>query len=558
MAEVERVTETATGAEGALWWQSGVVYQIYPRSYQDSNGDGIGDLRGVIQRLDYLADTLGIDALWLSPFYPSPMADFGYDVSDYCDVHPMFGDLATFDELVREAHARGLKVIVDFVPNHCSVEHPWFMESRSSRDNPKRDWFYWKDAREDGSPPNNWLAAFGGPAWEWDETTQQYYLHMFLPEQPDLNWRNPEVKEAMLDAIRFWLARGVDGLRIDALHYLMKDPEYRDNPPYSGPRLAHKALGEWDSFNHIHTSDHPDIHPILREMREVFDAFETGPEDARVAIGEVHVFNWERWSAYYGPKGTLDELHLPFNFALLKAEWGAKGVREVVQGLEAAIDPNAWPNYVLGNHDEPRIATKVGPEAARLAMMLLLTLRGTPTIYQGDELGMVDVPVPPEKVQDPWGLRVEGLGLGRDPQRVPMLWDSSPNAGFTTADADPWLPIAENYADLNVEAQLADDGSMLTLTRKLLKLRKATNALTLGSYRAVDPGPDDCFVYFREGAGEQYLIALSFSDQERTIPLPNLGRGTILISTHLDRDGEVDTGALDLRPHEGVVMRIEG
>jgi len=541
--------------EQALWWQSGVFYQIYPRSFQDSDGDGIGDLRGVIQRLDYLSGTLGVDALWLSPFYPSPMDDFGYDVSDYTDVHPMFGDLATFDEFVREAHARDMRVIIDYVPNHCSQEHPWFVEARASRDNPRRDWFYWRDAKPDGSLPNNWLAAFGGSAWQWDEVTQQYFLHTFLPEQPDLNWRNLEVKRAMFDVVRFWLDRDVDGLRIDALHFLMKDPGMRDEPLADGVSRTHKPMGEYEQLNHIHSVDHPDLHPVLQELRMLMDEYSTTPETERVAIGEVHIFDWPRWSAYYG--ANLDELHLPFNFTLVKAPWQATAVREAVEGLESALQPGAWPNYVLGNHDEPRIASRMGPEATRVAMMLLLTLRGTPTLYYGDELGMADVPVPPELVQDPWGKRVEGLGLGRDPERTPMLWDASPNAGFTTPDANPWLPIAPDAATLNVAAQSSDPTSMLTLTKQLLELRRTTLALALGTYCSVDPAPEECFVFLREGGDERYLVALSFSDDERTITLPNLGHTTILVSTHLDRDGEEDTGALRLRPHEGLVLRVE-
>jgi alpha-glucosidase len=538
------------------WWQSGVVYQIYPRSFNDTNGDGTGDLAGIIDKLDYLSDTLGVDAIWLSPFYPSPNADFGYDISDYCAVDPLFGDLDTFDRLLAEAHARDLRVIIDYVFNHTSVEHPWFQESRSSRDNPKRDWYYWADPKPDGSPPNNWLAAFGGSAWEWDAATGQYFMHMFLPEQPDLNWRNPEVKEAMFDVLRFWLERGVDGIRIDAVHFLMKDPQLRDNPPNAlGASARHKAMGEFDNQLHVHNNAHPDTHPILREMRALLDTYSA--ERPRVAIGELHVFDWDVWTRYYGE--TLDELHLPFNFGLLKAAWGAAGVREVVDGLERALDampPGAWPNYVLGNHDESRIASRLDPRAARLAMMLLLTLRGTPTLYYGDELGMEDVPVPPERVRDPWGKRVTGLDLGRDPERVPMLWDAGPNAGFCPPGVEPWLPIDPAFAIRNVQAQFADPRSMLSLTRALLRLRRNSPALSLGSYTSLDRVPAECFAYLRQAGAERYLVALNFAADEQTLHLPDLGEGRIVVATRMDREGPVTLRELRLRAHEGCVIAL--
>jgi glycosidase len=399
-----------------LWWQRGIIYQIYPRSFQDVNGDGTGDLAGIIRRLDYLSDTLGVDAIWLSPFYPSPMADFGYDVSNYVDVHPVFGDLPIFDRLVDEAHRRGLAVIIDFVPNHSSDQHPWFLESRSSRDNPRRDWYVWADAEPDGSPPNNWLSVFGGGAWEWDEATGQYYLHSFLKEQPDLNWRNPEVKQAMLDVLRFWLDRGVDGFRIDVAHLIMKDPELRDNPPNPNPPAPGAPFREYDTQLHLYDKGHADVHAAFRDIRKLLDEYSV--ERPRMAVGEIHEFDWPVWAGYYGEK--LDELHLPFNFALIFGAWTAASVRAIVDGLEAALPAGAWPDYVLGNHDVHRIATRVGPQQARLAMMLLLTLRGTPTLYYGDEIGMQDVEVPPDMVQDPFEKNVPGLGLGRDPERTPM------------------------------------------------------------------------------------------------------------------------------------------
>src|SRR5437763_9059584 len=342
----------------SAWWQRGVVYQIYPRSFQDTNGDGVGDLPGVLQRLDYVTDTLGVDAVWLSPFFPSPMADFGYDVADYCAVDPLFGSLADFDRLLAEAHARGLKVIVDYVPNHTSDQHPWFQASRSARDNPYRDWYIWRD----GSPPNNWLANFGGSAWEYDPRTGQSYLHSFLKEQPDLNWRNPDVKAAMLDALRCWLDRGVDGFRIDVAHFIMKDPALRDLPPNPNPAPGFtSATGEYDPLLHIYDLAHEDVHGVFREIRQLLDSYSAN--QPRFAVGEIHVFDWKKWASYYGEK--LDELHMPFNFALIGAPWKPAVAREVIDAVDAAVPEEGWPNYVLGNHDEHRVVSRIGAAQAR-------------------------------------------------------------------------------------------------------------------------------------------------------------------------------------------------
>jgi len=537
-----------------LWWQSGVIYQIYPRSFMDANGDGVGDLAGVIQKLDYLSDALGVDAIWLSPFYPSPMADFGYDVSDYCDVDPLFGDLATFDRLVEAAHARDLRVIVDMVPNHTSDQHPWFVESRSSRDNPKRDWYVWRDPKADGSPPNNWLSVFGGPAWTLDERTGQYYLHSFLKEQPDLNWRNPQVKEAMFDAYRFWLDRGVDGFRIDVAHFIMKDPALRDNPP--NPQAeeyasAFKDLGEYGRWLHIHDQGHPDVHKVYQELRRILDGY--SEKNPRMMVGEIHEFDLEKWAAYYGP--NLDEFHLPFNFALIGVPWDAAEVRRRVDAIEAVVPPGAWPNYVLGNHDEHRLASRFGAAQARTAAMLLLTLRGALTLYYGDEIGMTDVEIAPDLVQDPWGKQVAGLGLGRDPERTPMQWDDGPNAGFASAEVErTWLPVSPDYREVNVARELADPSSILSLYRRLLALHSQSVALQLGGYRSLDGGPDDCFIYVREHEDERLLIALNFSGEERALDVDAYAGGELVLSTHLDREGALETPALHLRPHEGVII----
>ncbi|MCQ3931189.1 MAG: alpha-amylase [Chloroflexi bacterium] len=535
----------------ALWWQRGVIYQIYPRSFKDNNNDGIGDLQGVISKLDYLAE-LGIEAIWLSPIYPSPMADFGYDVSDYCDINPMFGTLGDFDTLVKDAHQRGLSVVIDFVPNHSSDQHPWFIESRSSRKNPKRNWYFWADPLEDGSPPNNWLSVFGGSAWEWDETTQQYYLHSFLKEQPDLNWRNPEVKQAMLNAVRFWLERDVDGFRIDVAHFIMKDPHLSDNPPNEDMKTDFKPLGDYDSQLHIHDKGHPDIHGVMREFRALLDSYST--RRPRFSVGEIHIFDWAEWAKYYGEK--LDELHMPFNFGFIGTAWNPQIFQKVIEGVEAAVPQGAWPNYVLGNHDEHRIASRVGADAARSAMMLLLTLRGTPTLYYGDEIGMHDVDILPELEQDPWGKNVKGIGLGRDPERTPMQWDASANAGFSAAGVQTWLRIADDYAEVNVANQLKDTRSMLALTRRLLTLRRATPALHVGSYRTVQQSNEHCLAYIREYESERWLVALNFSDAAQTLNLPLNQSGQIVLSTGLDREESVNLGSLHLRANEGCLIKL--
>lgn len=535
-----------------LWWQTGAIYQIYPRSFKDTTGNGIGDLRGVIEKLDYLSDTLGVDTIWLSPFYPSPMADFGYDVADYTSVDPLFGDLATFDELLARAHRRELHVIIDFVPNHTSDQHPWFIESRSSRDNPKRDWYVWADPKPDGSPPNNWLSVFGGPAWEWDEKTEQYYLHSFLKEQPDLNWRNPEVKEAMFDVVRFWLERGVDGFRIDVAHYIMKDPQLRDNPPApQDDKAFHRAMGNYDSQIHLYDSAHPDIHEVYREFRELLDAY--SHERPRVAIGEIYLPDLEEWASFYGE--DLDELHMPFNFTLLGTEWDAQAIRQAVASLENVLPPGAWPNYVLGNHDESRLATRYGRTEARVAAMLLLTLRGTPTIYYGDEIGMTDVSIPPEKQQDPWDKNVPGMG--RDPCRTPMQWAASPHAGFSPPETEElWLPLPEEYETVNVEREMDKPRSILNLYRRLLTYRDATPALQRGSYRALDGVPETCYAFLRQTEGERVLVALNFSAEEVRVSKSSLGGGRLVISTHLDRRGSVDLTDLTLRSNEGVIIEL--
>jgi alpha-glucosidase len=466
------------------------------------------------------------------------MADFGYDVADHTDVDPLFGDLAAFDALLAEAHARGLRVIVDYVPNHTSDRHPWFVESRASRSSTRRDWYIWRDPQPDGGPPNNWISMFGGPAWEWEAETGQYYLHTFLRQQPDLNWRNPQLREAMLDVARFWLDRGVDGFRIDVAQIIGKDPQFRDNPPHPHPeQLAH--LGTWSAQLHLYDIGHHDLHAWYRDFRRLLDSYDG--DRPRVSIGELHHPEFERWARYYGE--NLDEIHLPFNFHLLRAPWQAAEVRAVVDGIEAALPEGAWANWVLSNHDQPRVASRVGPAQARVAMLLLLTLHGAPTLYYGEEIGMTNVAIPPDRVRDPWEGKV--AGQGRDPQRTPMQWDAGPNAGFCPPDVEPWLPLAPDADRVNVAAQAEDPGSLLSLTRRLLALRRAHPALTVGSYRPVDDVPDGCFCFTRQTDEASALVALNLTDQPLSLRLDR--SATVLIGTHPDREHASVDGSLELR-----------
>jgi alpha-glucosidase len=523
----------------AVWWQRGIIYQIYPRSFQDSNGDSVGDLAGIIARLDYLVD-LGIDAIWISPVFPSPMADFGYDVSNYLDIDPLFGDLQTFDRLVSEAHRRSLKVLMDYVPNHTSDQHPWFIDSRSSRNSRKRDWYVWRDAKPDGSAPSNWLAEFGGSAWQWDERTRQYYYHAFLPQQPDLNWRNPEVVEAMLAVLRFWLDRGVDGFRVDAIHYLFEDDELRDNP--ANPAW-HEGLSPARRLIRRYTISRPEVHDAIAAMRRVVDRH--GPD--RLLIGEAYL-PIEQLVAYYG--ADLSGFHLPFNFHLISTPWNPAAISKLVESYERHLPNGGWPNWVLGNHDKSRLASRIGSAQARIAAMLLLTLRGTPTIYQGEEIGMADVSIPRDRVVDSWEINVPGLGLGRDPERTPMQWDASAHAGFSSVE--PWLPVGSDYRSINVASEKADAVSMLSLYRALIALRRAEPALAIGSYVPL-VAEERVLSYERRHAGRALRIALNMSAEAARTDL----HGPVLLSSYLDRKGERADGGHELRPAEGIVVATD-
>jgi alpha-glucosidase len=524
------------------WWQHGVIYQIYPRSFQDSNGDGVGDLPGILSRLDYL-QSLGVDAIWLSPIYPSPMTDFGYDISDYTGIDPLFGTLADFDRLVAQAHRRQVKVVLDFVPNHTSDEHPWFRESRSSRDNPKRDWYIWRDPAPNGGPPNNWLSNFGGNAWELDERTDQYYYHAFLKQQPDLNWRNPQVQEAMLGVLRFWLDRGVDGFRVDVIWHIVKDDEFRNNDPNPGYQPHHPPHHQLLA---TYNTDRPEVHDIIERMRNVLDEY-----GERMMVGEIYL-PVERLVTYYGAHGS--GVHLPFNFQLIELPWHARAVADAIDRYEALLPSYGWPNWVLGNHDNPRIASRIGAAQARVAAMLLLTLRGTPTLYYGDEIGMHNVPIPPERVQDPFEKNVPGLGLGRDPSRTPMQWAPTENAGFTRDQ--PWLPIAQDFMTRNVEMQSADSKSMLALYRRLIELRRREAALSIGQFIPV-PASGDLLSYCRHfDSARRFLIILNLGNTAATFAAAFPQPGVIALSTHLDREGERLDGQIALRADEGLIIEL--
>lgn len=522
------------------WWQSAVFYQIYPRSFADSNGDGIGDLDGITAHLDYLNDgtpnSLGIDAIWLNPINPSPLDDWGYDVSDYCGIHPQLGTLASFDRLVSEAHRRGIRVIVDLVPNHTSNQHPWFIESRSSRTNPKRDWYIWIPGTP-YRPPSNWQSNFGGSAWKYDEQTAAWYLHMFLEQQPDLNYRNPAVIDAMHGVIRFWLDRGADGFRIDVIQGLIKDDRLRDNPTraHPDPAIPWYAEGTQDP---LYSSDRPEVHEVIRGFRRVTDAY-----DDRMMVGETWPREQERLADYLRP----DELQLGFNFRFLLARYEARRFRAAIELTEKSFGPHAWPTWTLSNHDFPRHISRYsrGGDAdarARVAAVMLMTLRGTPFIYYGEEIGMPDAPIASARKLDP---------VGRDGCRSPMQWSDERHGGFSTA-SDTWLPCGD-FDAVNVARQTNDANSMLSLYRRLIRLRRTTPALLEGSYRAFENCPEDCLVFHRDTAAQQILVALNFTAEPRKIDAPP---GKILMSTNFDRIGASANSPLTLAPNEAVIIEF--
>jgi alpha-glucosidase len=522
------------------WWQRAVIYQVYPRSFQDDSGDGVGDLAGITRRLPYLRG-LGVDAVWLSPIFRSPMRDFGYDISDYRDVDPLFGTLADLDALIAAAHGLDLKVLLDFVPNHTSDLHPWFRDSRASRESPKRDWYIWRDPAADGGPPNNWLSEFGGPAWELDPATGQYFYHAFLAAQPDLNWRNPQVVAAMHDVMRFWLRRGVDGFRVDVMWHLMKDDRFRDNPEnpaYRDGMPPHRRLLP------LYSADVDGVQDVVAGLRRVVDEL-----DDRLLIGEIYL-PIERLVAYYGE--ALGGAHLPFNFALLETAWCAPEIAHLVAAYEAALPPGGWPNWVLGNHDRPRVATRVGRAQARVAAMLLLTLRGTPTLYYGDELGMEQVKIPPDRVRDPWEMNLPGFGLGRDGARTPMQWDAGRFAGFSTVE--PWLPLSPDAAAVNVDVAGADPGSLYNLYVRLVRTRRENAALQLGTLEAI-AARGDVLLFVRTLGRSRILVALNLGAAPVDLSVAGV-EGSVLLACSAGRGGETIDGRIGLAPADGLVIEL--
>lgn len=533
-----------------LWYRKATLYHIYPLSFADSNGDGFGDLRGIIERLDYLndgsAESLGISAVWLSPIYLSPMADWGYDVANHTQIDPRLGTMADFDELLSKFHERGIKLLMDFVPNHTSVLHEWFTESRSSKSNSKRDWYIWADPSDDGREPNNWRSYFGGSAWSLDKTTGQYYLHTFLPEQADLNWRNPDVREAMLDVLRFWLNKGVDGFRTDAVLGLIKDSQLRDDPP--NPNYKYGVSDPADEFLRLHSSGQSELGSVIGSFCDVL-----AQKEAKFLLSEAYL-NIPGMSQMYDAC-SRHPLHAPFNFNLMSLTWSAEAYRGFIDDYEKSLGPDDWPNYVLGNHDRHRLVSRLGPGRSRLIAMLEMTLRGLPVLYYGDELGMPDTPIGPMDVRDSWELRVPGRGLGRDPERTPLPWNGDNGAGFTTGV--PWLPIGPAAANVNVEAEERDPLSFLSLYRHLIHIRALSPALIEGDYRSLDMGSGYVYGFIRENERQRFLVMLNFDSKPAMAHL----RGKVgkwVAGTHLvEGDGlAVNPGPLELEPYEGRVYEL--
>jgi alpha-glucosidase len=508
------------------WWKGAVFYQIYPRSFADSRGDGVGDLPGILGRLEYLA-WLGVDAIWISPFFRSPMKDYGYDVSDYCDVDPLFGSLEDFDRLLARAHELGLRVMIDWVPAHTSDRHPWFQAALASREAEERSFYVFRDPAADGGPPNNWTCSFskGASAWKFDAESGQYFLHSFLPEQPDLDWHDPELRQRMLDTLRFWLDRGVDGFRCDVVHNIGKDPDLPDLPP-------EKAGLPSMLFN-----DHPSTHAYLREIRSLLDDY---PGD-RTSVGEVFLLDTQQVATYYGDD---DELHMAFNFPPLYAAWDASIWRQQIEATHAALDPRgAWPTWVLSNHDQKRHRTRYGGSEARAraAAVLLLTLRGTPFLYQGEELGLEDATIPPERVVDPGG---------RDGCRAPIPWAREPSHGWPTT---PWLPFASAAETRNVATQREDPGAILHLYRAMLKERRECRALRDGGLHWLDV-PEGLLAYERRHGDSLRRVLINFFDRPIDVSLE--ASHSVRIAS--DREGEGHAFPNRLGPERAVVLEPGG
>ena len=538
------VSPTCQGASGGQqWWQTTIIYQCYPRSFQDTNGDGNGDLNGIRKRLDHFV-YIGIMAVWLNPIYPSPQKDNGYDISNYTSIDPLYGNMTDFMLLLQELHKKGIKIIMDFVPNHTSNKHPWFVESRSSKDNPKRDWYIWADGKN-GGPPNNWISVFGGSAWTYDNTTGQYYLHQFSDFQPDLNHRNTEVAQAMQDILRFWLDLGVDGFRVDAVAFLLEDPKLENetrNPNFpSGNCTSNITNPEcYNSLIHNRTTNYPGVHEIIRSWRKLLDSYVE-----RFMVGEVYG-SLSEVVTYYG--NYSDEFNFPFNFFLLEnTKWTGTQVSSIIGDWLDAIPKGAWSNWVLGNHNNPRIASKAGLYLAKALNVLLLTLPGTSTTYYGEEIEMTDVYIPAPEKHDHYS--------NRDQERTPMQWDTGKNSGFT--NGTPWLPLPENYTTYNVEVEFNDSYSPLALYRKLSQLRSDCTALHSAGYQHI-ANSTSTFAYLREHEESKLLVVINFSEDEVDVNLNEsveLKDPTVLLSSNLDRTGSIELQNITLLGGEALVIR---
>ena len=536
-----------------LWWRDGVIYQIYPRSYLDTTGDGIGDLPGIISKLDYIAE-LGVDAIWLSPIYPSPDVDFGYDVADYRAIDPKFGTMADFDRLLKEAHSRDLRIIMDLVLNHTSDQHQWFVEARKSKDNPYHDYYLWQDPKPNGKEPNNWAAIFGGSAWEYDEQVGQYYMHLFYKEQVDVNWRNPKLYQEMMDIFRYWCDKGVDGFRLDVFNLFYKHADFPDNPPKFPP--SPPFFRPWDQQKHIYDYDQPEMMPALRDIRSILDSY---PE--QYAVGETFAEEPEKAAMYAQP----GHLHAAFNFEFTHCSWLARPFQSAIERYEGLMGEGQWPCYVLGNHDIARPATRYAKndeEDGRLkvAATLLLTMRGTPFIYYGDEIGQRDITIhKKEDVLDPIGKSFWPFFKGRDGCRAPMQWNQGVNAGFTTGN--PWLPVHEDYSSRNVEQQADDPQSLLSFYRNLLRLRKEHPALHRGEIKMLIEKPQFIIAYERFTNDETFLVLLNFSRFERSLEISEIGPSEVwlpLLSTHDPAHLVYQAGVLTLQGNQALILKKNG
>lgn len=529
-----------------LWWRDGVIYQIYPRSFMDSDGDGIGDLPGITTKLDYISD-LGVDAIWLSPIYPSPDVDFGYDVADYCDIDPKFGGMAAFDRFLKEAHARNIRVIMDLVLNHTSDQHPWFLASKSSRDNPYRDWYIWKSKKEGGRKPNNWQSRFGSSGWEWDPHTEQYYFHMFFKQQPDLNWRNENVFQAVMDSIKFWLDKGVDGFRLDVFNAYYKDLLFRDNPFQLG-------LTKFDQQKHIHDIDQPEMNLFLNEFRRILDSY---PQ--RYSVGETFIGDFRNAASYVRDDG----LHAAFDFTFQNCRFNATSFRKAISQWDDALGEAGWPCYFLNNHDVTRSASRYASqdndEKLKLLAALLLTVRGTPFLYYGEEIGMRDIPVRRKKdVLDPVGKFFWPFYKGRDGCRSPMQWGNQLNGGFTKGV--PWLPIHKNFSTRNVTCQESDPLSLLNFYKKLIKIRKLNPVFSRGDYFPIDQPNTNVLAFKRVLQNQTGLALFNFNQRAESVKLPPTSEPTDMVFLASNRRNElpsIQDRQLTLEGTEALLLLVQ-